>query len=216
MLDQISAWTRSWWDHLLEFAEVHDTAIVALGTVLLAAFTIVLAVATVFLWRATRDLVRDAQDKGERQLRAYVTLDNGAVIQTVVNNGPRFMVLVNLKNYGSTPAYDFTTWIMQPEILDLSALPFGQPTPLGSRSGQSVIGPQAGATIRWFSTMSPEQLASGRARQKGIFIWGGADYKDAFGNPRKFIFRCTITGEQTESNGTGWGLSPHKLGYDAN
>jgi hypothetical protein len=71
MLDQVSIWLRDHWNRLLEFAEVHDKAIVAAGTALLAVFTIVLAIATVFLWRATRDLVHDAQDKGERQLRAY-------------------------------------------------------------------------------------------------------------------------------------------------
>jgi hypothetical protein len=216
MLNQISAWLRDHWNRLLEFAEVHDKAIVAAGTALLAVFTIVLAIATVFLWRATRDLVHDAQDKGERQLRAYVTIDAGAVIQTLVNNGPGFLVQVNMKNYGNTPAYNFTTWIMPPEILDVNALPFGPPRPFEERTGQSIIGPQASATIRWFAMMSPEQLASVRARQNGIFIWGGADYKDAFGNPRKFIFRCMITGEQTESNGTGWGLAPHRLGYEAN
>jgi hypothetical protein len=207
--------TRSMWISFAQFAEHHDKSIVAIGTALLAIFTVVLAVATVFLWRATRNLVEDGKDSSERQLRAYVSLDGGIVVQANVNNGPGYLVRIELKNYGSSPGYDFTTWIMPPQILQVDAVPFGPSRPLSERTGQSIIGPHSSVWINWFAGMSPDELVAIRAREKGIFIWGGADYKDAFGHARKFIFRCLITGEQTEINGTAWALAPHKQGYEA-
>jgi hypothetical protein len=126
-------------------------------------------------------------------------------------------VRIELKNYGNSPGYDFTTWIMPPQILKVAdAAPFGPPRPISERSGQSIIGPHSSAWINWFAEMSPDELAAIRARDKGIYVWGGADFKDAFGHARKFIFRCLITGEQTELGGTGWALAPHKQGYEAN
>jgi heme/copper-type cytochrome/quinol oxidase subunit 2 len=64
--------SRAIWSSFAHFAEHHDKAIVAIGTALLAVFTVVLAVVTVFLWRATRDLVEDAKDTGERQLLMWL------------------------------------------------------------------------------------------------------------------------------------------------
>jgi hypothetical protein len=215
MFDHVSIWARDYWNRLLEFTEVHDKVIVAAGTLLLAFFTIVLALATVFLWRATRDLVHDAQDKGERQLRAYVSLVGGAMAHATVDNVPGYLVQVELKNSGATPGYDFTTWLMPPEIRDLADLPFGPPRPEPDRPGKSVIAPTTSAWINSYYQWKPGELDAVRRREKGVFVWGGANYKDAFGVPRKFIFRILIYGAENAGNGTAWALAPHRLGYDA-
>lgn len=215
MLDQVSIWLRDHWNRLLEFGEVHDKAIVAAGTALLAAFTIVLAIATVFLWRATRDLVRDAQDKGERQLRAYVSLVGGAMVHATVDNVPGYLVQIELKNAGATPGYAFTTWIMPPEIRDLGEVPFGTARPESDRTGKSVIAPATSAWINGYYQWKPGELDAVRKREKGVFVWGGANYNDAFGVPRMFMFRLMISGAENAGNATGWALTPHALGYNA-
>jgi hypothetical protein len=42
---------------------------------IIAAFTVILAIATWRLWLATRDLVREARNTAEKQLRAYVNVE---------------------------------------------------------------------------------------------------------------------------------------------
>ena len=206
---------RNGWDTIVQLAEDHDKAIVAIGTLLLAVFTVILAVATIFLWKATRDLVRDAQDKGERQLRAYVSLVGGGFVHANVDNVPGYLVQIELRNAGTTPGYDFTTWIMPPEIRDLSDIPFGLARPEPDRTGKSIIAPATSAWINGYYQWKPGELDAVRKREKGVFIWGGADYRDAFGVPRRFLFRILISGNENAGNGTGWALSPHRLGYEA-
>jgi hypothetical protein len=214
VLDAISVWLKDHWNRLAEFAD--DKAIVAAGSAVLALFTIVLAAATVFLWRATRDLVRDAQDRGERQLRAYVSVLGGAMVHGTVDNHPGYSVQIELKNGGATPGYSFTTWLMPPEIRDLSEVPFRAPRPDDERTGKSIIPPATSARINGHYQWKPGELEAVRNRQKGVFVWGGADYDDAFGIPRMIIFRMVITGRENTSGGNGWTLAPHSLGYDAN
>jgi hypothetical protein len=215
MIENLCVWLRDHWNRTLQFAEIHDKAIVAVGTALLAIFSIVLAVATVFLWRATRDLVHDAQDKGERQLRAYVSLVGGAMIHANVDNAPGYQVQIELKNGGKTPGYQFTTWIMPPEIRDIADLPFTKPRPESDRPGKSIIAPGTSAWINGFYQWKPGELEAVRKQEKGVFIWGGANYRDAFGATRMFYFRIMIKGAENAGNGTGWALAPHNLGYDA-
>lgn len=206
---------HQYWTAAVQFAGDHDKAIVAFGTGVLALFTVILAVATVFLWRATRDLVVDARDKGERQLRAYVALVGGVVVHATGDNQPGYLVQIELKNSGTTPGYDFTTWIMPPEVQDFSALPFGAPRPESERTGKSIISPNTSAWINAFYVWKSDELAAVRSRKKGLFVWGGADYRDAFGEKRRFFFRIRISGPEDTPNRAGWALKPHPLGYEA-
>jgi hypothetical protein len=171
--------------------------------------------ATIFLWRATRELVLDAQDKGERQLRAYVSLVGGVMAHATVDNAAGYLVQIELKNGGATPGYAFTTWIMPPEVRDLAEIPYGPPRPESDRTGSSIVAPATSAWINGYYRWKPGELDAVRNRQRGIFIWGGANYTDAFGVPRKFIFRIMISGPESALNGTAWGLTPHRLGYEA-
>lgn len=97
------------------------------------------------------------------------------------------------------------------------AVPFpAQPKPLSERVNRSIIAPGALAPVITESAMI--DLASVRNKTKAIFVWGGADYVDAFKRKRHFIFRMKMSGpEQLLSNGgMGWPLTPHPLGYEAN
>ncbi len=163
---------------------------------------------------AARDAVRLSANTAERQPRAYVALQSGSVIHATVDNVPGFRVTVQLRNFGLTPAYSFTTWIMSPQIAAPDAMPFTPPRPLNERTGTSIIGPNSDAWINWNAQFQRDDLGAIRAGTKAMFIWSGADYTDAFGIPRHFIFRERISGQ--ESAPGGWALSPHPLGYEAN
>src|SRR5205823_3382553 len=49
------------------------------GEALIAAFTVILALSTIFLWVATRDLVKDARNTAERELRAYIAVGSHGI-----------------------------------------------------------------------------------------------------------------------------------------
>lgn len=191
------------WKFIHEYRE----EIIALGTLAIALFTIVLAL-------ATRELVEDAAQNAEKQLRAYVAIQGGSVVQANVDGGPGYRVLVEFKNSGQTPGYKFTTWMRPAEIRPIDTVPFGLPLPKEERNGSSIIGPGAGANQIRFGVWSPAEIDEIRKGTKAIFIWGGADYTDIFGHDRHFIYRIAISG--LEDSGGGWALKPHKLGYDAN
>jgi hypothetical protein len=172
-----------------------------------------LSLATFGLWYATWRLVRGADQNAERQLRAYVSLVGGAMVHATVDNLPGYLVQIELKNGGTTPGYEFTTWIMGPQVLSLDEVPFGPPRPESDRTSKSIIAPNTSAWINHYAIWNRGELEDVRNRKRAVFVWGGGDYKDAFGHPRKFIFRLMISGIEGTPN--GWALSPHPLGYEA-
>ncbi|SHN83120.1 hypothetical protein [Bradyrhizobium erythrophlei] len=105
--EKIAEYFRYFWTWIQRFGEP------------LTVVTLLLFGATVGLYIATRDLVHDAENTAERQLRAYVGLkrDNNTVIKGVcpdcdlsrpvpaegVETRNNFQILI--KNFGQTPAY---------------------------------------------------------------------------------------------------------------
>jgi hypothetical protein len=102
---------------------------------LIALFTALLFIATFLLWVATRNLVRGADDTSQRQLRAYLGVER---IQLSSQNldaadykpAGRFrglvhrdFLLVTVRNFGSTPAYDVRIWV------NWQTMPFAQRLP---------------------------------------------------------------------------------------
>jgi hypothetical protein len=87
----------------------------------------------------------------------------------------------------------------------------------------SIIGPGSHAYGQVFYFPEGDALDRVQAQAMTIYVWGRADYEDAFDKPRHFIFRCAMngaTGAPHDHNGTvvgtGWSLGPHRLGYEAN
>jgi hypothetical protein len=198
-------------DFIYDFRE----EIVAVGTLFIAAFTVILAFATGFLYFATRDLVEGADKNAEKQLRAYVFVKDGAVI--ITPDGGGFVAHIIFKNFGQTPAKDFSTWLGG-GVFDANATPFPkEPKPLSERVNRSIVGPTAETPILTDSAALGD-LTAIRKKTKAIFIWGGLDYVDAFGEPRHFIIRTKMTGPERDlGNGArGWPLTPDVLGYEAN
>lgn len=181
-------------------------------------WTCLLGVATLLLGAGVFIQIRDARISSERQLRAYVVIASGGI--TLVNlreGGLGIQIHIILKNSGKTPGYRFSTWYQRPEILDPDANPFTDSTPLEKRNGSSIIGPGADVNLSWTLVSTPELRSDIESGKKRIFVWGGADFVDAFGENRFFIFRdINGLGPSFALAGHQLALTPHKLGYDAN
>lgn len=189
---------------------------VAYFTLWLVVFTGVLAASTIGLWFVTwRTGLKQVGDLREG-MRARMSVEAGGVRHAMVDQQPGYHVHVQLRNFGATPAYRLSTWVREPRILEPSAVPFDEPiVPLNERA-TSIIGPQSDAHINWYSVFSAGEVEAIRNRERAIFVWGGADYVDIFGNPRTFRFRCMMIGpEEIGGSGGIWALKAHPLGYDA-
>jgi hypothetical protein len=86
-----------------------------------AAFTAFLFFATVALYCATRRLVIGAENTAERQLRAYIHVDESTLITEISSKGIDLRVRTEIKNWGQTPAYDIRN------ASYLAKLPFPMP-----------------------------------------------------------------------------------------
>jgi hypothetical protein len=158
------------------------------------------------------------RDTAQREMRAYVGIYSGAIrLATLTEGGIGIDVSIDFKNEGNTPAYDFTTWMRAPVIREPDSIPFGDTPPISDRTGASILAPHTMAHTHWTIAASAEELTELRSGKKRVFAWGGADYTDAFGYARHFKFRCWDNLATSLTNpGDFVGLSPHKLGYDAN
>jgi hypothetical protein len=102
------------------------------GDALIALFTIILGIATWLLWRATRALVKGAEQTAELQLRAYIhTIGKDFLIQDFDNE--RFVHRFRIVNVGQTPAYklqvESVTKLLPyplPRNFDFTAVPEGR------------------------------------------------------------------------------------------
>jgi hypothetical protein len=102
---------------------------------LLALFTAGFFLVTLFLWLATRNLVRGADDTSQRQLRAYVGVQQIELrcvgfgipdyqpAPRTIGYQHKDLLLVTLKNYGLTPAYDVRLWV------NWYTMPYGERLP---------------------------------------------------------------------------------------
>ena len=166
------------------------------------------------IWETAGVVTRDS---AERQLRAYVFVTSGVI--ALANGDTGVIVTVDFENSGQTPGHDFTTWA-RVQVADAHADPFG-PAPLPEQwPGPTVVPPRGRIQVSGSHPLTSDELQAIRGRSKAVFVWGGCDYKDTFGNPRQFIFRSAVTGpEMTGSSGgqawRGWTLRPHKAGYES-
>jgi hypothetical protein len=179
-------------------------AVIASIVALLQFFALV---ATIFV------LMRTAK----RQLRAYVFVKDGRI--DITPDGTGFVSRINFKNFGQTPAYQYSTWIGG-GIFQIDDLPFpSKSKPLSERVNRSIVGPSAETPMVTGPTaLSPANLQAIRNETMAIFIWGGVDYVDAFGKSRRFILKMRMTGNETQfgEGVRGWPLTPHPLGYEEN
>lgn len=165
---------------------------------------------------AAKKAVELSDRTAQLQLRAYVTLVAGKIqVVNVTQGGRAIQITIELKNSGQTPGYQFTTWIKPPQILDKDAVPFGPATPIGERTGVSIIGPGSNVAMTWILAATEDELADLLAEKKKLFVWGGADYTDIFKEKRFFTFRAA-NAPFTAGLDYPVAVQPHKAGYEAN
>lgn len=164
---------------------------------LLVVVTFLLFIATVGLYCATRDLVIDAKDNSQRQLRAYVYIKPPPTgIQNVMAGKSPYAV-VAIRNAGQTPAYNlkirgntgFGTYPLMPSQTFIEA-PYG---------GSMVLNPETeistGGVISQREDVSEsdrlknaslqadlDSIRDGKIRR--LYLFGSITYTDAFGIER--------------------------------
>jgi hypothetical protein len=192
-----SLWERTWEDP------------VAFFTLWIAIFTFVLAASTIGLWIATILTLSHSRETAERQLRAYVLGYLGHIRVAASWDGELALDgSVVLKNFGQTPASDFQSWVII-DLLDSNERPFDR---IGNAVPGGVVAPTCEVTLPLrFGPISNDDIRAIEDGSKRIFVWGSAQYFDAFKQRRYFRFY--------NWNGDGhgqWGMVPSDRPHEAN
>jgi hypothetical protein len=148
------------------------------------------------LWGATDKLVIGANDTAEGQLRAYISITGGELVD-VIDGAQHFGFQVRFKNAGQTPAYD----VVSGARCTFTDLP--RTTPLTdvqlTEKSRSTFGPGIDSSLfPTFKRLTAEQKVSIDERKAAINIHGRIEYRDAF-NVRhtthfNMIYRMTNSG----------------------
>lgn len=186
------------------------------GEWLVGGATVALVGATAALWWATRRLVLGAEETAQRQLRAYVFIEE---IKLRKKAGPQGEILgVDLmavwKNFGSTPALNVRTggncvfW-HQAELPPW--FPFPDFPALFGPTGGDVRLIAQGSSVHHGTGFIPE--GAFEAIKKGwisVFCWGWVEYTDLFGKTHKarYCWRARSLGYNKDD--TKW---PDSLGF---
>jgi len=119
---------------------------------------------------------------------------------------------VTIKNLGQTPAYETSAWATV-RVLDAEALDFSTKKSDKPAVG-AIMGPGAETVVSRLVAISPDDFPAIQAGTKRIFVWGRAEYVDAFGKQRWFVFHQGSTRAQ-EAPGR-WGIEPYGPGEQGN
>jgi hypothetical protein len=176
----------------------------------LVVVTFLLFLATAGLYCATRDLVKDAEDTAERQLRAYV-LPEKALLLNINDATPRY--IFHAKNYGQTPAHELTVWVAW-RYFDIGKIDIPVARPANLQLSKYLLGPQGFTTTSDTVYLDDDRKTKIRNGQAMFFLFGDARYKDVFGRDRISTFRFAWGGGfSVDTTGP---LDVHDEGNDAN
>ena len=137
--------------------------------------------------KASNESLAVFKDANARQMRAYLTVGLGGVINQDKTNNYRLEVRMTLLNTGNTPAYK----IRSTTRIDVLPLPlpkdFALPTaPLQNGAG-GVLGPHqnfilTGVADHFYSDEDINEIQFGAKKQ--LYVFGTVTYEDAFGIQR--------------------------------
>jgi hypothetical protein len=163
--------------------------------------------------RATRDLVRSEEKRTQLELRAYIGIEWAKVISN--DWGNTFIVEIQIKNAGQTPAFRVT------HRITAQVFPPGQPPNLAipnKSPGELPIAPGTAFVMR-----TPIVLGGAAeidVNKRFIISWGRVDYFDIIGFPRHLEFRFRSRDAIRAHDGTimrtvGWRLDAEDQGNTA-
>jgi hypothetical protein len=148
---------------------------------------------------AVQEQIAEARKSSERQLRAYVFVDEAHFARPETEDGDArpWLIHVVIKNFGQTPAFNLT--IKAARGIDLNAA--------NSKAleipSDADISPCVAVAPNHVTTMRLGGLENGvidwrqaaRLRQK-VYLWGRVDYFDVFGHPHFTAFQMVCAFEQ--------------------
>ncbi|WP_298258522.1 hypothetical protein [Bradyrhizobium sp.] len=176
-----------------------------------------LGIATWMLWLATVRLVKKTEDASRRQLRAYVGLQKGEVVN--LDNIDELRADLIFRNAGQTPAYKLRTWggmsvRYEPRPKDIPA-PARDPNSI--RKAQILPDGEFGRTESGDVPFAIKaDIIAGKAT---LFVYGEIYYTDAFGRNYLQTYRYFCGGGHPNSilqkkGKTVGRLAPHEGGND--
>lgn|GEM_PF-1201359 len=134
--------------------------------------------------KAAIESVANVKEVSSRQMRAYLIANWGAIVEQDSTTNYRFEPRMLLFNTGFTPGYE-VSYRAHADVLSfplpddfdfpMPDLPLGSASTLGH--GQSFI--MAAVVDRLYSDAEISEIKSGK--KKRLYIYGTANYKDAFG-----------------------------------
>lgn len=168
-------------------------------TAILAAFTFGLMIYTAKLWGATRHTLLETKEAEERQLRAYLAVNMAKIRQQTIGE---FQTLIEIKNFGQTPAYNVKVWSV------LGAFEQYEPRIFVNSDAidiYSMLGPGGSFELKVaLRSQTTEQTQNILAGIRPIYLWGEIKYRDAFRAERGFKFRMVADFSIPER----WGFKP--------
>jgi len=176
------AWCRGW-----EWADAEK---------IIAIFTVILGIATAFLWWATRRLVKEAKETGQRQLRGYLSVTPASIAGTG-NTEERFVQIVcTIKNHGQTPIRQINFVFDTDFFANPLADDFEYPPPSIPIAHEATLFPHA-EMKNWFNfnrAVSVEQFNAIERDELRLHLWGTAFYVTAFNDKCETQFRASVGG----------------------
>jgi hypothetical protein len=127
---------------------------------------------------AARDSVNLAKQTSEAQLRAYVGV--GIRTNPTIQPGSNASMLLEYKNFGTTPAREVRYWLNMDLVNVPNRLPFAT-RPF--REERILLNPGATEHIEgdFGRALTDEEVALIQADQKRLYVWGEIAYTDVFG-----------------------------------
>ena len=140
------------------------------------------------------------RNTGRQQLRAYALANSFALFEGLTMTPPNLSrqnepgVIIEMKNFGQTPAYRFVSWAMIQVIEPINEDKLFVPE-LADISSQTL--PTNGVTTKalWFGRpLTPNEIADIQQGIRMIYVHGRVEYRDVFKRQRHSNFRVAYRG----------------------
>lgn len=184
-----------------EEKKTFNDRLIAWSTVFLALVTTALAIFTAFLWKSTNRLVGSAEDTAQRQLRAYINISGGRVLN--IDDPQNRIFRLDIKNFGQTPAYEVSTVFK----CIVREYPLDKNKPLDPVTDEehkifSVMGPTCEYRRDMIAPYNGEWVEPKiKDGSTAIYGFGEIRYRDAFGIQRVTEFRYMCQGDGIAQGG---------------
>jgi hypothetical protein len=140
--------------------------------------------------RAAEQSLAVYKDANVRQMRAYLTVGLGSVVQQDPTTNYRFEVRMTLENVGNTPAYNVRS-VARAAVLPIPLPSDFQMPALDQKAPTNVIGPHqnfilTGIADRIYPSEDVDEIKNGL--KEHLYVYGAITYDDAFGQSRHTNF----------------------------